>query len=742
MMNKNFTEIKSSYLNEANGNGYWLKHNRTGLQVIYFKCDTKKRFFHFTFHTPGIDETDTAHVVEHMIFRGSKNFPSEDLAKSIDQNSFNYTNEGKVQPGHSAYYAGSYVKKDFQNMFEVFGDALFFPLFDEYAFEQESVHLDLDENGMPFLNGIIYNEQKYKDKTDILLFDTLREAGFNDSALKTCENNYLKLPELTYSHFKEYYKKYYVPSNCYLFLYGPDSLEEQLDFIEEKLLSKLPDYTPAPIITVDFKDITKTIFTTSTLFSQEEQKDEYLFAIRARRNPNNPRDDSILYNSLLLLIEDTNKFSINAFLNKANVGSEIASEIICLPYCYLLTINIKKPEIDDSAKIEEIINNCIEKAVKKQFSKELVDDYYDRIYFSEEDSPNNDCMHEMDFYEAIDDGFFYGDPFLFFDDDEAVIRLKEDLISGNYAEFLEQNLIMNTERALVTIKHDTSYKEKRAKLEAEIVNNLYSKTTNDEILNKIKQAEILQNEKCKQTYYPAFDWEEVKGNEETKLVENKWPETHIESCFILNGIEDDDSITNKLMTKHLYGRKRKFSEAYFYNDYNYNGMMTALKTSPSGTTEQFDENFLMYMLMTSDLMTKIRLQHNAYIAEATYSGCNPYITFVTQRDPHPETSRKLFLQTIAESCHKNFDQNIINRLVMIIKAKNQWEHENLIELLPEFGKLAAKERDEKLNHISSINSKTLNEAAKRLLKINTNPKTCYYIEDSRRNSCLKLMKED
>ena len=79
---------------------------------------------------------------------------------------------------------------------------------------------------------------------------------------------------------------------------------------------------------------------------------------------------------------------------------------------------------------------------------------------------------------------------------------------------------------------------------------------------------------------------------------------------------------------------------------------------------------------------------------------------------------------------------------MIIKAKNQWEHENLIELLPEFGKLAAKERDEKLNHISSINSKTLNEAAKRLLKINTNLKTCYYIEDSRRNSCLKLMKED
>ena len=50
-------------------------------------------------------------------------------------------------------------------------------------------------------------------------------------------------PTLTYDYFLNFHRKYYHPSNSYIFLYGDADLDEELSFINEKYLSNFEKST-------------------------------------------------------------------------------------------------------------------------------------------------------------------------------------------------------------------------------------------------------------------------------------------------------------------------------------------------------------------------------------------------------------------------------------------------------------------------------------------------------------------
>ena len=45
------------------------------------------------------------------------------------------------------------------------------------------------------------------------------------------------IPELTYEQFLDFHRKYYHPSNSYIYLYGDMDTEEKLQWLDEKYLS-------------------------------------------------------------------------------------------------------------------------------------------------------------------------------------------------------------------------------------------------------------------------------------------------------------------------------------------------------------------------------------------------------------------------------------------------------------------------------------------------------------------------
>lgn len=244
-MTKGFTLLREENLPEYNGTGTLIQHERTGMKIFYFKPEkNNENYFSFNFKTPLSDDSGVAHALEHMVLQGSEKYPVKNMYFHLRQKALASELCAQTGPWHTFYYAESYIPEEYYRLMEVFGDAVFFPLLDEKSFKQEVWRLDLDNNKKPFINGVVFNEMSSSDCISSHNQKYVTKKLFqNSEAAYNYGGDFLEIPELTRDKLSEFHRKYYTPSNCLLFLFGKLDLDEQLSFLEEHLLNRLPGGT-------------------------------------------------------------------------------------------------------------------------------------------------------------------------------------------------------------------------------------------------------------------------------------------------------------------------------------------------------------------------------------------------------------------------------------------------------------------------------------------------------------------
>lgn len=65
-------------IEELHGEGYVLRHRRSGARVLLVDNDDENKVFSIAFRTPPADDTGVAHILEHSVLCGSARFPSKD----------------------------------------------------------------------------------------------------------------------------------------------------------------------------------------------------------------------------------------------------------------------------------------------------------------------------------------------------------------------------------------------------------------------------------------------------------------------------------------------------------------------------------------------------------------------------------------------------------------------------------------------------------------------------------------
>ena len=73
-MNNKYTIIKKESIEELNGTGYLLKHNKTGARVVVVSNEDDNKVFQIGFRTPPKDDTGVPHILEHSVLCGSREF--------------------------------------------------------------------------------------------------------------------------------------------------------------------------------------------------------------------------------------------------------------------------------------------------------------------------------------------------------------------------------------------------------------------------------------------------------------------------------------------------------------------------------------------------------------------------------------------------------------------------------------------------------------------------------------------
>ena len=222
--------------------GYLLRHKKTGARVVLLSNDDDNKVFYIGFRTPPKDSTGVAHILEHSVLCGSREFPVKDPFVELVKGSLNTFLNAMTYPDKTVYPVASCNPKDFQNLMHVYLDAVFYPNIygKEAIFRQEGWHYELEEDtGELSYNGVVYNEMKgaFSSPDDVLEREIMSALYPHTTYGCVSGGDPDVIPELTYEQFLEFHRTYYHPSNSYIYLYGNMDMAEKLEFIDEHYLA-------------------------------------------------------------------------------------------------------------------------------------------------------------------------------------------------------------------------------------------------------------------------------------------------------------------------------------------------------------------------------------------------------------------------------------------------------------------------------------------------------------------------
>ena len=160
---KSYTILEKRFIEDLNSMSYLLEHNKTKARVALLSNDDPNKVFYIGFRTPPKDSTGVAHIVEHTVLCGSDKFPVKDPFIELAKGSLNTFLNAMTYPDKTVYPVASCNDKDFQNLMNVYLDAVFHPNIykEEKIFRQEGWHYEMEspEDDLKY-NGVVYNEMK------------------------------------------------------------------------------------------------------------------------------------------------------------------------------------------------------------------------------------------------------------------------------------------------------------------------------------------------------------------------------------------------------------------------------------------------------------------------------------------------------------------------------------------------------------------------------------------------------
>ena len=219
---------------------YQMKHEKTGLELVWISREEENKVFGIGFETLPWNDTGVFHILEHSVLCGSKNYPVKEPFVELLKNSMNTFLNAMTFPDKTFYPVASRNDKDFVNLMRVYLDAVFYPAVytKPEIFYQEGWHYEFDSEGKPGYKGVVFNEMKgaFAD-ADELMDMTINRALFPDTPYRYVSGgDPTKIPDLTYEEFIESHKQFYSPSNAYVYLDGAMDIDAILGIINDEYL--------------------------------------------------------------------------------------------------------------------------------------------------------------------------------------------------------------------------------------------------------------------------------------------------------------------------------------------------------------------------------------------------------------------------------------------------------------------------------------------------------------------------
>lgn len=456
---------------------YLCRHKKTGARVALISNDDDNKVFYIGFRTTPTDSTGVAHITEHSVLCGSKNFPVKDPFVELVKGSLNTFLNAMTYPDKTLYPVASCNDKDFQNLMHVYLDAVFYPntYRNEAIFRQEGWHYELSEEGELTYNGVVYNEMKGAlSSPDDVLWREVPAALYPHTTYAVESGGDPKdIPNLTYQQFLDFHRTYYHPSNSYIYLYGNMDMAEKLAYIDEEYLSKF-DY-----LKVDSEIQTEPAFEKPVRnviefpVSEGENVEENTYLVQAFAAGDNL--DRELYVAMRIL-----DFALctvpGAPLKQALIDRCIGKDV------FSMVENIRQPLFAVVAKgtsagreeeFKAVIREVLEGIVKNGFDEKALLSAINHYEFQYREADFGTTPKGLMYGIKMMDSWLYDDskPFIHIEANETYASLRRKVKEGYFEKIIEKYMLNNTHSAtVILLPKEGLAKEQEEALKAKLAN--------------------------------------------------------------------------------------------------------------------------------------------------------------------------------------------------------------------------------------------------------------------------------
>ena len=495
-----FKLIYKEPIDDISSVGYMFEHIKSGARLMYIENDDDNRVFFISFRTPPVDDCGTPHIIEHSVLCGSKKYPVKDPFNELAKGSLNTYLNALTYSDKTVYPIASRNEKDFQNLMDVYLDAVFNPMMLKHKeiFMQEGHHLHL-ENEQDSLceKGVVYNEMKgaYSDP-DRYIEGAVNTALFTESPYKfESGGDPDKIPELTYEKFIEFYKNHYHPSNSYIYLFGKMDIEERMEYIDREYLSafdKISVYTeikPQPPIEKAVRKDEK-----YPVIQKDGSNKEAMYAAAWMTGKSYDAETTMGLSILSYILLDTNASPVKKALTENGFCSNAESWYDSSMLDTVFMISAKGAKENSADEFEKIITEALNGILTKGLDKELVESAVNAFdfMFSEENygyKPRGLAYG----LKAMDIWLHKDNPFESFRFKKQISSIRGKAENGYFEELIRKYLVDNNAKVFVSLQPKEGMQAEADLKEKQKFDDIKSAMSETELENIVNETKALLN---------------------------------------------------------------------------------------------------------------------------------------------------------------------------------------------------------------------------------------------------------
>ena len=593
-----FRVTRMSHIEEVSSDTYLLEHVKSGARLLYLANDDDNKVFYICFRTTPDNSKGTPHIMEHSTLCGSRKYPLKEPFVELAKGSLNTFLNAITWPDKTMYPIASRNMVDFHNLMDVYLDAVFYPncLKNPQILMQEGWHYELENKEAPLIyNGVVYNEMKGAlSSPEAIMEDRAMEKLFPNTTYGVESGGDPEvIPTLSFREFTEFHRRFYHPSNSYIYLYGDMDIEKTLAYLDEEYLSHFDKRNVDSGVKTQTPFDKRLCLTSPYGIAEQESEDhKAIHALYIAMNDHMSTKESLAFRILNYVLIDMDGAPLKQAVIDAGLGSDLSGSYGDSYKQPVWTIEVTGSDVDKQEKFAQVLDSTLRGLALDGINKEMLDAALNRTEFT---SREND-------YQGRPKGLFYGvrvmDMWLYDRDPMAALRyiddikeLRQGIQDGYFESLLLKYVIKNPHQVLITMKPEKGLTEKKNAETAEKLASYKSSLTDEQIEDimastkalKERQASMETEEALKTI--PLLSREDLKRKIEDEPLEKETVQgvthfhfpvhttgiTYVNAFFNLYGLTEEDipyavlltNVLRSMDTKHhSYQELERLSNAY------------------------------------------------------------------------------------------------------------------------------------------------------------------------------------